>query len=279
VKNRIGCNTIDPLLQVRDGKDYTMDVTRRTLEFLAEMGFEDVEYSHCMHWTDRELDLVREMARQCGLGPWSLHAWAGGDVLEPAGARETAKILARAADVALGLGVRRVVHHTSGRARARDGGESLSREADIIRAAWKPGFVFGLETETTGAHFEYLLALVDELGPEIAGVNVDTGHPHLGTEVGAAEAIRRAGPRLVTTHLHDNHGVDDEHMPPGDGTIDWEDVAAALREVGYRGCVMLELTDQPSPERRAKGARADLERGARMARWIADKLKEAAPGL
>jgi sugar phosphate isomerase/epimerase len=32
--------------------------------------------------------------------------------------------------------------------------------------------------------------------------------------------------RVVTTHIHDNHGDKDEHLLPFDGTIEWD---AALR--------------------------------------------------
>ena len=34
--------------------------------------------------------------------------------------------------------------------------------------------------------------------------------------------------QVVTTHLHDNHGFDDEHLPPGEGIIDWQSVADRL---------------------------------------------------
>ena len=33
--------------------------------------------------------------------------------------------------------------------------------------------------------------------------------------------------RVVTTHIHDNHGEKDEHLLPFEGTIDW-DAAFAL---------------------------------------------------
>jgi len=81
-----------------------------------------------------------------------------------------------------------------------------------------------------------------------------------------------AGGRLITTHLQDNHGARDEHLPPGDGAIDWEDVAAALREIGYPGCLMLELTDQPSADRRAVGVTEEMARGAAKARWLAERV-------
>ena len=34
--------------------------------------------------------------------------------------------------------------------------------------------------------------------------------------------------RIVTTHIHDNHGEKDEHLLPCDGTIDWDAAARTL---------------------------------------------------
>jgi sugar phosphate isomerase/epimerase len=81
-----------------------------------------------------------------------------------------------------------------------------------------------------------------------------------------------AGARLITTHLQDNRGQQDDHMPPGDGTIDWDDVAAALTEIRYPGCVLLELTDQPSDAMRRVTIQEELQRGQRAAKALAERL-------
>jgi len=49
------------------------------------------------------------------------------------------------------------------------------------------------------------------------------------------------GPRLWGVHLHDNDGTEDEHLLPGMGTVPFDDVAAALVEVGFAGTFMLEI--------------------------------------
>lgn len=267
---RIGCNTIDPLLQVTRGEDYDMTIARRALQLLKDLGFEAVEYSHALHWTDEEVATVRAMTEEIGLAPWSLHAWVGGDVMTAEGAEQSRTYLRRAGHVALGLGVATIVHHTHGSTLSGDGRERLKVEAEVIRAAWQPGYRFAVETMSTLAHMEYLLGLMDELFPEVAGINVDTGHANLG-DLGAPRALRMAGKYLITTHLQDNHGERDEHLPPGDGLIDWGDCAKALQEIGYQGCLMLELTDQPSAERRAAGVVEEIGRGAAKARWLAQQ--------
>lgn len=65
------------------------------------------------------------------------------------------------------------------------------------------------------------------------GVCFDSGHAHMATELfgggGVAESWQRLAPRVRSTHLHDNHGRKDEHLWPGEGTINWSELAPLLR--------------------------------------------------
>jgi sugar phosphate isomerase/epimerase len=54
----------------------------------------------------------------------------------------------------------------------------------------------------------------------------DTGHAHL--EGGVAEALEPVRDLVVTTHVHDNRNVHDDHLLPYEGTIDWNAVLPAL---------------------------------------------------
>jgi sugar phosphate isomerase/epimerase len=60
----------------------------------------------------------------------------------------------------------------------------------------------------------------------------DTGHAHLeGGVVANLDVIRDV---IVTTHIHDNRGERDEHLPPYEGTIDWKSTLAAMpRDVPF----------------------------------------------
>jgi sugar phosphate isomerase/epimerase len=52
----------------------------------------------------------------------------------------------------------------------------------------------------------------------------DIGHAHI--EEGVVASFDTMRERLVSAHIHDNHGDKDEHLLPFEGTIEWE---AALR--------------------------------------------------
>lgn len=94
-----------------------------------------------------------------------------------------------------------------------------------------------LSEPTTPEH----LAIILEMGhlPNI-GVCLDLGHAH--ATVGVAEAIGTLGARIASVHAHDNHGLKDEHLWPGAGTIDWAATADALRKLEAPPAIVLEIS-------------------------------------
>lgn len=92
---------------------------------------------------------------------------------------------------------------------------------------------------------EALMEIVAAFPPEHVGVCIDTGHAHFagyGTQV-----IEAAAGRILTTHLHDNHGQRDEHLPPGQGSIDWYATMRAFRDAGYAGPWVFECGKAGAP--------------------------------
>jgi sugar phosphate isomerase/epimerase len=72
----------------------------------------------------------------------------------------------------------------------------------------------------------------------------DIGHAHLQDGVGPSfQAMREL---VVTTHIHDNHGELDEHLPPYEGTIDWEAALALFAHSSRELPFVLELKE-PAP--------------------------------
>jgi sugar phosphate isomerase/epimerase len=71
------------------------------------------------------------------------------------------------------------------------------------------------------------------------GVCLDLGHAHM--TVGVQEAIAAFGKRITTVHAHDNHGVKDEHLWPGDGAIDWPQTMAQIKAAAEPEAIILEI--------------------------------------
>lgn len=68
---------------------------------------------------------------------------------------------------------------------------------------------------------------------------VDTGHSYIVGE-DAADTIKVLGHRLKGTHFSDNQLIDDGHMIPYEGKIDWDSIMKALAEVHYEGDLTFE---------------------------------------
>ncbi len=56
----------------------------------------------------------------------------------------------------------------------------------------------------------------------------DVGHAHM--EEGVARSFEVLRDRIVTAHVHDNHGEKDEHLLPLEGTVDWPMVLERLAD-------------------------------------------------
>jgi len=88
---------------------------------------------------------------------------------------------------------------------------------------------------------EHLIMTLELAHLDNIGVCLDLGHAHM--TVGVQEAITTLGKRIAEVHVHDNHGFRDEHLWPGDGTIDWPATSAALRGLAEPPAAVLEISD------------------------------------
>jgi sugar phosphate isomerase/epimerase len=92
-------------------------------------------------------------------------------------------------------------------------------------------------------------------------VCLDTGHTFLGGFWDRFVEISNG--RLEHVHACDNNGRYDDHLPPGDGRINWPHVVATLERAAFTGWVMLELhctTDDVTGYFRKAFRRADALR-------------------
>jgi sugar phosphate isomerase/epimerase len=62
-----------------------------------------------------------------------------------------------------------------------------------------------------------------------------------------ADAIEAVAEHLITTHVHDNRGKQDEHLVPFDGRINWDVALMTMQKVGYDGTYLMELANTGSP--------------------------------
>jgi len=88
---------------------------------------------------------------------------------------------------------------------------------------------------------DVILDIVDRYPADRVGVCLDLGHANI--QENARNAVLAAGRRLIHVHASDNHAAEDDHLVPGKGSIPWNRVIGALREVEFRGPFTVELRD------------------------------------
>ena len=86
---------------------------------------------------------------------------------------------------------------------------------------------------------ERLVTILDLGHLNNVGICLDLGHAHM--TVGILDAITAAGARTASLHVHDNHGLKDEHLWPGDGNIDWKSTVKALKQIAKPPAAVLEI--------------------------------------
>ena len=101
--------------------------------------------------------------------------------------------------------------------------------------------------------------MVDEIGSDRFGMTVDIGHlrdrdginPFVKREK-ARQTLAQCGDRVFHVHLHDSIPVKEkpDHRPPlyEGGMIEWGEVFAALKDIGYKGALIFEDGRGEMPE-------------------------------
>ncbi|MFY0407756.1 TIM barrel protein [Solicola sp. PLA-1-18] len=85
------------------------------------------------------------------------------------------------------------------------------------------------------------LEIIEAVEHPNAGLLPDSFHMSI-EEAHLGDALRMAGDRIGHVHLGDSN-----RTLPGHGLLDWVDFFAALREVGFDGCVNLECSTEGDP--------------------------------
>lgn len=223
-------------------------LTPGLLTEIARHGISAVEiFCARAHFNYQSPDVVREIAgtlRDHNLTLHALHAPAERDfnpmhessaplsICDPERVRrlEAVDEIKRALDVAEYLPFRYLVQHLGG---SRDPADA--RRFDAAFSSLEHLHVFAKERGVT-------LALENTPGELATPANLrqflidtrltdvrlcfDIGHAHIGDGVMASiEPMREF---LATSHIHDNHGMKDEHLLPYEGNIEWKTALPAL---------------------------------------------------
>ena len=276
-----------------------LSVSRKlTPEFLAQVaenGFTALEIfcsrAHFDYSSKQEIEAIKGMLEHQKLQLASLHAPTSKDASAmresgiPLSVCEVERVrrieamdeFKRAIDVAEELPFSRMVMHMGG---SREAADPRKRDAafstleHLVLHAKHIGVTLCVENTTSEmGQPEYLRAFVDETRLTGLRFNFDVGHAFLGDgeEAGRiAKAFEPMRELVASVHLHDNHGEKDEHLPPYDGSVDWQNAISVLNTAPEKNlAIVLELkektgTDMPGMAEQLAAARIALDRFEKM---------------
>ncbi|WP_326700939.1 sugar phosphate isomerase/epimerase [Streptomyces sp. NBC_01754] len=114
----------------------------------------------------------------------------------------------------------------------------------VLDAAARAGIPLAIEPEpghllATLADFHHLRALLGD--PDALGLTLDIGHCQCLEPASPAACVRDAAPWLRHVQIEDMRRGVHEHLPFGDGEIDFPPVLEALAATGYDGLTVVEL--------------------------------------
>jgi len=276
----------DPSLE--RAKDFSVELYKHAMKRISLHGkYKAIEYSHVVHLTIEECKQIKEDTLALGLRPWSAHS-EHLNAFEERRIDEYFKWQTSVAKNAAELGCEIFVFHPPNCEMPWK--KTVEIVGDVVKLCGDYGIRPAMENvysgpciETGEGAIEFLVRLANDVNNDLLGFTIDTGHANLTENMTAQDAIRLMGSRVISTHLQDNCGRNDDHLPPGLGKIDWREVMLALWEVGYAGPMLIEITGEAGKNRRPdaglQGIPTEVEQalGANYLDFVHKVLKDELP--
>ena len=119
--------------------------------------------------------------------------------------------------------------------------DALLRCCEAVQpVASEAGVVFALENVMPGPATDIVRQALPKLDPRHFGFCYDSSHDQIGGPR-PFDLLEELGDRLVAVHLSDRVREFVDHVPPGDGFIDWGTLCTLIRRSSFAGPVGLEV--------------------------------------
>ena len=228
------------------------------LDIIKQSGFNVIEISrHQKNILARESQI-----RASGLKVWSIHGLFGNGATSDSAAERQAAIdqeYRRMDDTACFAPAPYVVHYTN-RVNDPQAGKNYRKTLEQVYArSSQLGFDLAVETAPYKPQInerypdsKEISDFVRSFGKKDLNMTIDINHSNIHEDL--IDVCANCNGIISNVHISDNHGEWEDHLPPGEGIIDFPQVYAALRENGYIGPFNLEfhLPDTPSVEKLRK---------------------------
>jgi len=112
---------------------------------------------------------------------------------------------------------------------------------DLVGQAESLGITIAIENTRRP---DYIDTIFSNIQSNNLGFCYDSSHDFLPGQ-SKGNILKRWSSLLLTTHLSDNKGINDDHLLPGDGTIDWNIIGKFFPKNNYSGALILEVDAKP----------------------------------
>lgn len=237
------------------------------VEILAKAGFDAVDLSLCeMRDANdifngdgylEEAKRLKNVAERCGVFFNQTHTYFPTSFADSEKNEAAKKKVIRGLEISAAVGAKTAVVHPNQHL-YYVGGDNAKRlkemnyefyhslipyceEYGIVMATenmWQRGTLSKVILDSTCSRPDEFCEYVDMIDSPYLTACLDIGHCGLVGQT-AEDMIRALGSkRLGALHVHDNNGVEDNHVEPMAAflsTVNWEEVCKALAEIGYKG--------------------------------------------
>jgi sugar phosphate isomerase/epimerase len=223
------------------------------LRRIAEAGFKNIQWIH--YWkhdfiyTQPEIQHIANIMKELHLSIYDIHGSAGTEKnwFSTVEYRRLAgvEIVKNRIEMCKALGGSVVVMHipilnSENLGQWRQLKQSLN---ELEKFCIKKSVKIAMENEPFD-EFNGIKELFSEYGPEFIGLCYDTGHGNLGGD--GLKKLDSVKERLISLHLHDNNGLEDQHKPIFTGTVDWKELSRIIAKSPYKKFLTFEISMKSS---------------------------------
>ena len=122
--------------------------------------------------------------------------------------------------------------------------EALNQLIPVCKCLGLKIAVENMGPDYLGDKIEEIARIVNSYEKDIVGICLDTSHANLTGDL--FNYLDRLGDRIITFHISDNNGIHDDHLPPGQGQINWPKFLKGVEKIGYKGPLVMEILDKES---------------------------------
>ena len=230
------------------------------LEFMKEVGFDAVDFSMksienlSCDW-QKHIEAAKEAEKRLGIRHEICHLPFDGKVaVDPERVLPFKKKMLRCIEVSAMLGVDYAVLHPNtwnvplNEYDRRAEYDSVMRHFEpFVKKAESLGVRLAVENmrlapSAVPSHRycqdpDELCEVADAFGIDVCW---DFGHANIG-DLRQSEALLYVGKRLKVLHVNDNNRIEDDHVPPFSGKVDWRDAMKGLALSGFDGLFNYEI--------------------------------------